>query len=135
MVQRAEAFQTPHPPQPSTAVEAAAASAPRLVAISRGPEIIVAALDQVRYFQAEGKYTRVLLAREEGMLNLGITAVQAQLPPGLFVKVHRSVVVNLALVQRVRRDELGHMYLCLDSRNERVRVARTCEAYFRTGIF
>lgn len=115
-------------------IPAAAAIPVRLVAIARGPDLVLKPLPEVRYFHAEGKYTRVYLAEEEGLLNTGIAAVHAQLPPGMFLKVHRSVVVNLDRVLRVRRDDFGRMYLCLDGRTEKVPVSRTHEQLFRAGI-
>jgi NO-binding membrane sensor protein with MHYT domain len=60
-------------------------------------------LDRVLAVRANAHYTYVLDAEHEYFCNLGISALEARLDPAQFMRVHRSHLVRLSAVTRIRR--------------------------------
>ena len=102
--------------------------------IFKGNDLIWTALGNVRYFEAQRKYTRVVLGNDEGLLKMGISAVVEQLNPDIFLRIHRGVVVNIAHMTKAKRDELGRMVISVADRAETLLVAKPYESLFREGF-
>ena len=102
--------------------------------ILKGNDLIWTALGNVRYFEAQRKYTRVVLGNDEGLLKMGISAVIEELNPDIFWRIHRGVVVNIAHMTRAKRDELGRMVVSVADRAETLLVAKPYESLFREGF-
>src|SRR5262249_30844478 len=86
--------QPPRPPAPRLPVEGA-----------NGTHFIDAA--DVRSVRADAHYTRVHDGTRERMCPWSISEAEAQLDPGLFVRVHRSHIVAIPHVSFVRREGDG----------------------------
>ncbi len=93
-----------------------------------------ARLSDVRYFEAQRKYTRVVMKDNEGLLKMGISNTLEHLDNDMFWRIHRSVIVNVAHMASSRRDELGRLYVRLTDRSERLHVSRSFEHLFRDGF-
>lgn len=102
--------------------------------IFKGNDLIWTALGNVRYFEAQRKYTRVVLGNDEGLLKMGISAVIEELNPDTFWRIHRGLVVNIAHMTRAKRDELGRMLVSVADRVETLLVAKPYESLFREGF-
>ena len=107
----------------------------KTVRMLKGADIILCPLHDVSYFEAQGKYTRVVLAEQEGLLQMGLSAVEAKLPGYQFMKIHRSLIVNISKMQRIKRDEFGRMALYVLGRTEALVISRPYERLFRVGIY
>ena len=64
----------------------------------------VIAVDDVVYFQAEDKYTKVVTADGEALIRKTIKELYEELDPDAFWQVHRGTIVNLRAIARVERD-------------------------------
>lgn len=100
----------------------------------RGRDLCFAELEEVLYFQAQRKYTRVVLEDTEGMLRTGISEVEQRLLNRGFWRVHRGLLANMRHVRNASRDDLGRMVLQMKSRPEKLLVSRPNEAKFRDGL-
>lgn len=101
------------------------------LSLSKGHEVILAAIEEVIYLRADLKYTRVVSQRGEGLVRMGISELcQRIVTPG-FVRIHRSIVVNLNHVSTVRRNDMGQMDVHLRGRPEVLRVSKTFQHVFR----
>ncbi len=100
----------------------------------RGQELVWSALKEVRYFQAQRKYTRVVLKDQEGLLRLGLTTVQQHLKPNEFLRIHRGFVVNMNHIESARRDDFGRLVVRMAGRDERLIVSKPYERFFRDGF-
>lgn len=107
----------------------------KTVRMLKGADIILCPLLDVSYFEAQGKYTRVVLHDQEGLLQMGLSAVEAKLPAHQFMKIHRSLIVNISKMQRIKRDEFGRMALYVVGRSEALVISRPYERLFRVGIY
>lgn len=71
---------------------------------STGNTLRLMLVDEVDYFQSEGKYTRVVGQSGEGLIRLSLKELLLQLNPAQFAQVHRSSIVNLHAVERIDKD-------------------------------
>lgn len=107
-------------------------SSPGWLAMSRGAEVLVVPLTDILYLQADLKYTRVVSTRGEGLVRTSITELAQKFNAAQFVRIHRSVVVNMLHVASVRRNDLGQMLVHLSGRDEVLRVSKSFQQVFRT---
>jgi DNA-binding LytR/AlgR family response regulator len=126
-VRRVEALLNARQPAPVT-------TAAKTLCMYRGLDLVWCQVDDVFFFEAQRKYTRVVLRSYEGLLRMGISSVEESLDPKLFWRIHRSMIVNVRHVANARRDELGRLTVMLDGRQERLHVSRPNESMFRDGF-
>jgi two-component system LytT family response regulator len=99
--------------------------------VREGENFRVLPLSRVRYITADGHNVNLHTAEGTYSMRRGMTALEAQLDPEQFIRVHRSTIVNLDAVRRIRPWFAGDCLLDLDdgtelrlSRNYRERLAR-----------
>jgi DNA-binding LytR/AlgR family response regulator len=103
----------------------------RWINASRGDDVQLITIGEVRYFQSDTKYTRVVAAHREGLIRKSLKELLAELDPTMFWQVHRATVVNLNAVESVGRDLKGHVVLRLRDRPELVQVSQPFTHLFR----
>jgi DNA-binding LytR/AlgR family response regulator len=59
----------------------------------------------VSFIRSEGHYTWVHTSQGSQFCNLNIGDLESRLDPQLFLRVHRSYIVNLSQVDEIVRDE------------------------------
>jgi len=72
----------------------------RLVFKSKG-KIVFVNLHDVRWIEAEGNYARLHLASESHLLRETMARLEARLDPDVFLRIHRSTIVNLSFVKEI----------------------------------
>jgi len=75
----------------------------RMVFKSRG-RILFLPVSDIRWIGAEENYVRICTGSETHMLRETMTRVEQRLDPNMFLRVHRSAIVNLQFVKEVRTD-------------------------------
>ncbi len=91
---------------------------------SDGQRLRMVALADVVYFEAADKYVRVVTATGEHLIRTPLKDLLPQLDTGQFWQVHRSLVVRVAAIDEVRRDEAGKLSIGLRQSKERLAVSR-----------
>lgn len=109
----------------------APATALQWISASVGDTIRLIGIDEVLYFQAQDKYVRVVTADAEALIRTPVKQLVAGLDSQVFWQVHRSVVVRVAAVHSVRKDELGRWQLHLRGRSEVLPVSAGFAQRFR----
>ena len=71
------------------------------------------AVDDVLYFQAEDKYTKVVTADGDALIRKPIKELYDELDPESFWQIHRGTIVNLRAIARVDRDWRGEPVIVL----------------------
>jgi DNA-binding LytR/AlgR family response regulator len=89
------------------------------------------AVDDVLYFQAEDKYTRVVTADGDALIRKPIRELYDELDAESFWQVHRGTIVNLRAIARVDRDWRGEPVIVLAGRSETLAVSRTFAHRFK----
>jgi DNA-binding LytR/AlgR family response regulator len=103
----------------------------RWINATTGQNMRVITTDEVAYFQADTKYTRVVTSDGEALVRMSLRQLQQQLDPSTFWQVHRSTIVNANAIASVARDFRGHVYLLLKQRPERLAVSEPYHHLFR----
>jgi DNA-binding LytR/AlgR family response regulator len=96
-----------------------------------GREVRLITVDEVCYFQADTKYTRVVTAEGEALIRRSLKELTDQLDPDHFWAIHRSTIVNANAIAGVVRDFRGRVRLKLKQRSEQLPVSEANEHLFR----
>ncbi|MEO8303801.1 MAG: LytTR family DNA-binding domain-containing protein [Betaproteobacteria bacterium] len=89
-----------------------------------GKQVKLFAVDDVVYFQADTKYTRVVLAQSEAFIRTPLKDLVAKLDPDRFWQIHRGTIVRLDAVAGVLREDAERQFVLLKGRPERLPVSR-----------
>ncbi|HQR11588.1 MAG TPA: LytTR family DNA-binding domain-containing protein [Casimicrobiaceae bacterium] len=87
--------------------------------------------DDVLYFQAEDKYTRVVTAAGDAHIKKPIKELYEELDPEMFWQVHRATIVNLRFIAKIERDWRDQPVISLRDRPEKLTVSRTFAHRFK----
>jgi DNA-binding LytR/AlgR family response regulator len=91
----------------------------------------IVAVDEVLYFRATDKYTEAVTATDRHLVRTPLKELLEQLNPQRFAQVHRSIIVNLAAVERIERDVLGRSQVYLRNHVDVLPVSRTFAERFK----
>ena len=111
------------PAQGRTAVQPAAQHAERLTVKSDGRVYFVKS-DAVDWVAAEGNYVRVHTGTTSHLIRETISAVEAQLDPTLFCRIHRSTIVNLDRIREMQAWFAGD-YMIILKDGAKLKLSRT----------
>jgi len=103
----------------------------RWINASVGQNLRLITVDEVQYFQADNKYTRVVMHDSEALIRKPLKELVDELDPQQFWQIHRSTLVNAAAIAGVSRDFRGRMQLKLKSRAEQLLVSDSYTHLFR----
>jgi DNA-binding LytR/AlgR family response regulator len=108
----------------------------RWLRASKGGGLHLIPVQVVDYLRADSKYTSVGYRDDAGrpaeaLIRLALKELVSQLDPGMFVQIHRSVVVNLSSIRRVVRLDRDSAEIELKHREERLPVSKTYLHLFR----
>ena len=98
---------------------------------SRGDEVELVTIEDVRYFKSDAKYTRMVASGREWLISKTIKELVEELDPGMFRQMHRATIVNRNAVESVGRDAKGHVVLRLSDRTELLPVSQPYAHLFR----
>lgn len=102
----------------------------RWIQASIGNLLRLITTDEVFYFQADAKYTRVVTAQAEALIRKPIKDLVNELDPDDFRQVNRGAIVNLRRVEAIFRED-GYMEVRLKERSERLTVSTGYQSAFR----
>lgn len=98
---------------------------------SQGREVRLIQVDDVAYFEADARYTRVVHENGEALIRTPLKELLVQLDEDLFWQIHRSVIVNRRAIVAAHRIDETHMEISLRGRAERLPVSRPFQGLFR----
>jgi two-component system, LytTR family, response regulator len=78
----------------------------RIIFKSRG-RILFLPVSDIRWISAEENYVRICAGTETHLLRQTMTSIEQRLDPRMFLRVHRSTIVNLRYVKEVRTEQRG----------------------------
>ena len=101
---------------------------------SLGEDIHLIAVDDVAYFKAEDKYVSIFKKGQEGsleefILRVSLKELIAQLNPDEFWQIHRSVVVKVSAIDKVKKGLSGQMSAYVSG--EKLPISRASQALFK----
>src|SRR5690348_1576386 len=103
----------------------------RWIKASLGASMRLIPVDEVVYFHAEDKYTKVVTIDGEALIRKTIKDLFDELDGEQFWQVHRGTIVNLRAIARVDRDYRDQPLITLKARPEKITVSRTFAHLFK----
>lgn len=98
----------------------------RMVFKSRG-RILFLPVSEIRWIAAEENYVRICTGSETHLLRETMARIEERLDPRMFLRVHRSAIVNLHYVKEVRTQANSEFSVILVS-GQRVSMSRSYHA-------
>jgi len=98
---------------------------------SVGKQIRLIDVDEVLFFQADSKYTRVVLAGSEALVRIPLKDLLSGLDSERFWQIHRGTLVNVNAIAAAERIDAERMQVLLRGSDEKLPVSRTFTHLFR----
>jgi two-component system LytT family response regulator len=105
------------------------------ICLRHGGQTVVAALDRVLALEADGDFTRVFVAGEAPMLicqKLG--AYERELPAPPFLRVDRSLILNVPAITRTQRQSRDEERVWIDGLEEPFVLGRAARQRLREAL-
>ena len=96
---------------------------PRRLGVRTGSHIVVVDIDTIDWVESYGDYARVHVGRQTHVVAQRMHALERMFTAGEFLRIHRSLIVNLQRVRELHRESDGGGTIIL-SNGVRLRVAR-----------
>jgi DNA-binding LytR/AlgR family response regulator len=103
----------------------------RPIQASVGREVQLIPPEEIVYFEADARYTRVVHQGGDALIRTPLRELLTQLDPEQFWQIHRSVLVNSRCIARAIRIDEGTMVVTLRGRDEKLPVSRQFQALFK----
>ncbi|ATQ77766.1 DNA-binding response regulator [Massilia violaceinigra] len=95
--------------------EAAQRSKPlERVLIRDGARVHIIAAGQIDYIEAQDDYVRISAEGKHYLKNQRLSELESQLDPALFVRIHRSRLLNLGAIERIEQGRDSHTAILRD---------------------
>jgi DNA-binding LytR/AlgR family response regulator len=101
------------------------------ITASVGNAVKMFSIDEVLFFQAQDKYTRVVTADNEGHIRTPLRDLLSALDSEVFWQVHRSVIVRVGAIRAVEKAEDGKLHLTMRGHAEVLPVSSAFQHRFR----
>jgi DNA-binding LytR/AlgR family response regulator len=101
------------------------------ITASVGNSMKMFSIDEILFFQAQDKYTRVVTADGEGHIRTPLKELLASLDSESFWQVHRSVIVRVGAIRAVEKDPEGKLRLTVRGHAEVLPVSSAFQYRFR----
>ena len=72
-------------------------------------------VDELRFIKSANQYVEVHTSGRKYLIRQSMDHLEQQLSPEVFIRIHRSVIVRLALVKAIQQDEFRHYQAILFS--------------------
>jgi two-component system LytT family response regulator len=105
-------------------VAAPACRFPEMLAIRTGREVVRIRSQEIDWIDAAGDYMCIHVGTETHVLRGTMKELEGSLDPACFQRVHRSAIVNLQRVRKLRPHANGEYFLLLDGGQE-LKLSRT----------
>lgn len=93
----------------------------RRVVVQKRGETLVVAVGDIRWIAAEGNYCRIYTSESSYLLREALSSVNKRLDPTIFLRVHRSTIVNVDSILKLSGNGYdGHSIVLADGTSVRV---------------
>lgn len=93
------------------------------ISIPRGGRVVLMEVSRIQWIQADGNLLRLHCGGETHELRNTLSALQKQLDPKSFIRIHRSTMVNIRYIREIQPWFNGHHIVVLKS-GEQLRMSR-----------
>jgi len=98
-------------------------SFPDRIMVPRGNRYLALPVTDIQFVRAEGDYSSLITADSRYLSQFGLGEMEKRLSPEIFLRIHRSTIVNRANIKEIYRE--GHGYDLVMDNGEVVRASRS----------
>lgn len=108
---------------------------PEAMAIRSGDSYSVVRVADIEWIEADGNYAKVYVRGHARLITRSLATLEKEvLDPDVFVRVHRSAIVNVKRVSSIETAFHGDLELILDN-GSRVRCSRRCRSRLEEAMY
>ena len=78
--------------------------------IKKGTALVKLKLNDIIYIEALENYINIYTSDEKYTIHFTMKAIEKNLPYGIFIRVHRSFIVNRSMIQNIKEKSLDLMF-------------------------
>jgi two-component system, LytTR family, response regulator len=93
---------------------------PEKVLVESGSRMISLSVNDIHWIEADGDYTRLHTAQKFYLSTYGISILEQKLNPAVFIRVHRSAIININLIKEVYKDSNGYYAVLQNGATQKV---------------
>jgi two-component system LytT family response regulator len=86
--------------------------------------VVLLRVDEIDFIEAEGNYAKLNVGRKAHLLREKMNDLEGQLDPEKFVRIHRSIIVNLDRIKELQPHFNGDYIVVLED-GRQLRLSRT----------
>jgi len=101
----------------------------RRLVIRSGGRVVFLGLDEIDWVEAAANYVKVNAGKQSYLLRKGIGEIAEKLDPALFVRIHRSAIVNIRRIKELQPVNSGEYIVILKDGKE-----LSCSRGYRAGL-
>jgi two-component system LytT family response regulator len=105
------------------------AAANRRVVIKAGGRVVFLSFDEIDWVEAAANYVRIKVGKESYLLREGIGHIAERLEPTQFIRIHRSIIVNIQKIKELQPVNAGEYIVVLKDGKE-----LSCSRGYRAGL-
>lgn len=98
---------------------------------SQGEDIHLVAVQDVVAFVSDDKYTSVFSAGKEYVIRKPIKELEQELNPEQFWRIHRSSIVNVSKIEKVKKEFTGKLSVVMAGLDKDLAVSRSYSSKFK----
>ena len=95
---------------------------PDRIMVPRGSKYVALPVADILCIRAEGDYSTIVTAERSFLSQYSLKASEERLDPGMFLRIHRSTIINRTAIQEIYRE--GHGYDVVLTNGELLRASR-----------
>lgn len=103
----------------------------RWITASHGQELRLITIEEICYFQADNKCTRVVTVDRDSLIYRSLKELADVLDPSRFWPIHRATIVNIGFISSIARDYRGALRVRVKGREETLPVSASHAHLFR----
>ena len=101
----------------------------RRLVIKSGGRVIFLGLEEIDWVEAAANYVKINVGKQSYLLRKGIGEIAEKLDPALFVRIHRSAIVNIRRIKELHPVNSGESIVILKDGKE-----LSCSRGYRSGL-
>lgn len=106
---------------------------PTKILVSKGNRLVAVHVPDIQHIRADGDYSTLQTADKKYLSQYGIGQIEQKLSPKLFLRVHRSAIVNIEYIKEIFK--AGHAYDIRMQNGDVVHVSRSYAGKVKEMIF
>jgi two-component system LytT family response regulator len=94
------------------------ATAQRRLVVKSGARLVFLEMEEIDWVEAAGNYVKLRVSAQSYLLREGIGHIAERLDPSRFVRIHRSIIVNVRRIKELRSGNRGEYIVVLKDGKE-----------------